>query len=101
MDVTHGRALVRVTGRRAPDVLAKECGADLTDAVFPDGAAMRSAVAGVATDLVRDDARGTPSYLMHCERSAGQYLFDSLLDAGGEFDIDVDGFVPPGIYEES
>lgn len=101
VDVTHGRALVRVTGARAGAVLAKECGADLTDAVCPDGAAMRSAVAGVATDLVRDDVSGTPSYLLHCERSAGQYLFDSLLDAGGEFAIDVNGFVSPGIYKES
>ncbi|MEJ7742630.1 MAG: sarcosine oxidase subunit gamma family protein [Nocardioidaceae bacterium] len=101
VDLTHGRALVRLTGSRSPDLLAKECGVDLSEAVLPDRAALRSAVAGVATDIVRDDVNETRSYLLHCERSSGQYLVDSLLDAGAEYDIDVDGFVPPGIYEES
>lgn len=101
VDLTHGRALVRLTGARSPDLLAKECGVDLADAVCPDGTALRSAVARVATDLVRDDVSGTRSYLLHCERSSGQYLVDSLLDAGAEFDIDVDGFVTPGIHKES
>ena len=32
------------------------------------------------------------SYLLHCERSVGQYLFDALLDAGAEFGVEVDGF---------
>ncbi len=95
IDVTHGRALVRLTGARAPDLLAKECGVDLDDAVCPDGAALRSAVAGVATDLVRDDLSGTRSYLLHCERSSGQYLFDTLLDAGAEFGVEANGFVTP------
>ncbi len=97
IDVTHGRALVRLTGPRSADLLAKECGVDLDDGFGPDGAALRSAVAGVATDLVRDDLNGARSYLLHCERSSGQYLFDSLLDAGGEFGVEVDGFPPPGM----
>lgn len=51
----------------------------------------------VVTDVVRDDSEGRRSYLLHFERSYGQYLFDALLDAGREFGIDVDGFVSPGI----
>ncbi len=102
IDLTHGRALVRLTGERSRDLLAKECGVDLADGFCPDGAALRSAVSGVATDLIRDDVDGdgrapTPSYLLHCERSSGQYLFDSLLDAGLEFGVDIDGYVPPGL----
>ncbi len=97
VDLTHGRALVRLTGASSRDLLAKECAIDLDDAAFPDARALRSAVAGVATDLVRDDQDGVPSYLLHCERSSGQYLFDSLLDAGREFGAETDGFVPPGI----
>lgn len=100
IDVTHGRALVRLTGVRSPDLLAKECGVDLDDAVCPNGAALRGSVAGVATDLVRDDLAGTRSYLLHCERSSGQYLFDSLLDAGGELGVEVDGFVTPDVPPE-
>ena len=97
VDVTHGRALVRITGARSPDLLAKECGLDLADAIVPDAGALRSAVAGVAIDLIRDDRGGTRSYLVQCERSSGQYLFDALLDAGREFGAETDGFVPPGI----
>jgi hypothetical protein len=41
---------------------------------------------------VDDRNDGVPSYLLHCERSSGQHLFDALLDATGEFGGDVDGF---------
>ena len=95
-DTTHGRALVRITGARAPDLLAKVCAIDFVDEVTPDGAAFRSSVANLVTDLVRDDKRGTRSYLLHCERSSGQYLFDALIDPGSEYDIEVDGFFDPG-----
>lgn len=96
-DLTHGRALVRVTGPEAADLLARLCGADLHDDMAPDGAALRSAVAGVATDIIRDDQAAVPSYLLHCERSSGQYLFGALVSAGGSLGIGVDGFRLPGI----
>lgn len=97
VDLTHGRALIRLTGWRAADLVAKECALDLGDRGCPDGRALRTAVAGLAVDVVRDDRAGVPSYLLHCERSSGQYLFDALLDAGSEFGADVDGFRPPGL----
>lgn len=94
VDLTHGRALVRLTGHRAPDVLAKLCAVDLDDELVPDGAALRTAVATVATDIIRDDRDGARSYLLHCERSVGRYLFSSLLRAGAEYGLAVDGFRP-------
>lgn len=97
IDLTHGRALVRVTGEQAPDLLALLCGVDLAGDMTPDGAAFRSSVAGVATDVIRDDVAGLRSYLLHCERSSGQYLFGSLVTAGEPFGIGVDGFTIPGI----
>ena len=96
LDATHGRALMRITGASAPDLLAKVCAIDLADEVTPGGAAFRSSVAKLVTDVVRDDIGGERSYLLHCERSSGQYLFDALIDAGDEFGIEVDGFVDPG-----
>jgi heterotetrameric sarcosine oxidase gamma subunit len=92
-DATHGRALMRITGAQAPDLLAKVCGVDFSEEVTPDGAAFRSSVAKLVTDIVRDDRGAERSYLLHCERSSGQYLFDALIDAGDEFDIEVEGFV--------
>lgn len=94
-DATHGQAVMRVTGARAADLLSKVCGVDLSDEVTPDGAAFRSSVAKLVTDVVRDDRHGERSYLLLCERSSGQYLFDALVDAGEEFGIDVEGFVTP------
>jgi len=96
-DATHGRALMRITGARAPDLLAKVCGVDLSEQVTPDGTAFRSSVAKLVTDVVRDDRDGDRSYLLHCERSSGHYLFDALIDAGDEFGIEIEGFVAPDI----
>jgi heterotetrameric sarcosine oxidase gamma subunit len=87
---THGRALLRLTGADAATLLAKVCAVDL--AAVPDGTALRTSVAGVATDVVRHDLGATPSYLLHCERSSGLYLHGALLDAGREFGIEPDGF---------
>jgi sarcosine oxidase subunit gamma len=102
LDITHSRAMVRLSGRSAPGVLAKVCGIDLGEQTTPDGAAFRSSVAALATDVIRDDlgrggAAGRNACLLHCERSSGQYLFDVLLRAGAEFGIEIDGFQPPGI----
>jgi heterotetrameric sarcosine oxidase gamma subunit len=94
-DATHGRALMRLTGAKTVDLLAKVCGIDLSEEVTPDGAAFRSSVAKLVTDVVRDDRDGEWSFLLHCERSSGQYLFDALIDAGDEFGIEVEGFVGP------
>jgi heterotetrameric sarcosine oxidase gamma subunit len=95
-DLTHGRALIRLTGERAADALSAVCGVDLSDAVTPDGAAFRTAVAALATDVVRDDVAGVRSYLLHCERSSGQYLFDALMSAGRDLGIEIDGFQAQG-----
>jgi sarcosine oxidase subunit gamma len=97
VDLTHGRALVRLLGAASPDLLAKICAVDLTDRATPNGAAFRSSVAWLVTDVVRDDTGQMRSYLLHCERSSGQFLADSLLDAGAEFSVGVDRLTPPGI----
>jgi hypothetical protein len=49
-------------------------------------------VAKVVTDVVRDDVGGNRSYLLHCERSAGQYLFNAIREAGADLGLEVDGF---------
>ncbi|MDQ4116916.1 MAG: hypothetical protein M3235_08100 [Actinomycetota bacterium] len=92
VDITHGRALVRLHGPDARRTLAKVCGIDLDDRTTPDGSALRTSVARIVTDLVRDDSDGERSYLLHCERSSGQFLADMLLDAGAEFGIETTGF---------
>ena len=87
VDVTYGHALMRLAGADAAALLAKICAIDLGDRVTPNGAAFRSSVAKLVTDVVRHDRDGEPSYLLQCDRAFGQYLFDALLDAGREFGI--------------
>jgi heterotetrameric sarcosine oxidase gamma subunit len=83
IDVTSGRTLLRLTGTSSPALLAKICALDLATA--PDGSALRSSVAKVNAEIVRDDAGGQRSYLLACERSYGRFLTEAIHDAGEEF----------------
>ena len=106
MDLTHARALIRIVGADSARVMSKLCGIDFGDATTPDDTALRTSVAvlvaGDSGNLARRPRRqqrmeaGSRSYLIMCERSAGQYLFDALLDAGQEFGIDIEGFAVSG-----
>lgn len=87
LDVTAGRSVVRLTGDAGPALLAKLCALDLDAA--PDGSALRSSVAKVNAEIVRNDEAGRRSYLLACERSYGGYLIGALADAGREFSIDL------------
>lgn len=92
VDVTHAGFLLRLTGAAAAELFSRVCAINLADVVTPDGAAFRSSVARIVCDVVRDDVGGARSYLVHGDRSSGQYLFDSLLEVGREFALEVDGY---------
>lgn len=84
---THGRSLFRVTGDPATSMLEKVCGIDWSDQMTPNGAVFTASVALTTCDVIRDDLDDTRSYLLMCDRSFGQYLFDALLEAGDEFGV--------------
>ena len=103
VDLTHARALIRMVGTDSAKVMSKLCAIDFGDRISPDKSAFRTSMAGLVVEVVRSDlanpfhdaadpAATSRSYLMLCERSAGQYLFDILLEAGQECGIDVEGF---------
>ena len=85
IDMTHGRACIRMTGVDAARALEKVCNLDFSDAMTPNGAAVSASVAKVGCDIVRDDVDGVASYLILVDRSFGQYLFDALDDSIQEF----------------
>lgn len=87
VDLTHVRSMFRLTGDRSAALLNRICALDLGDGMFPNGAAARTLVAGVVTELVRDDVASTPSYLILPSRSFGTYLWDVIEDAGGELGL--------------
>lgn len=88
VDLTHVRAMFRITGAPAADLINRVCGLDLTDGMFPDGAAARTLFAGVATEIVRDDRDGDPSYLIVPSRSFSTYILEVIEDAGAEFGLE-------------
>lgn len=87
VDLTHVRAMFRLTGREAATVINRVCALDLGDAMFPNGAAARTLFAGVATEIIRADQGDLPSYLLLPSRSFSTYVLEVILDAGAEFDL--------------
>ncbi len=87
VDLTHVRAMFRLTGLNAPGLMNRVCALDFGDGMFPNGAAARTLFAGVATEIVRDDEQGQPSYLLLPSSSFKTYLLEVIRDAGHEFDL--------------
>jgi sarcosine oxidase, subunit alpha len=83
IDLTHGRAMLRISGPGAKRLLARICNLDLADDFTPDGACVGATVAGVMCDLVRDDVGSAPSYLISFDRSFGQWMADTLMSIAG------------------
>jgi len=87
VDLTHVRSMFRLTGDQAAELLNRICALDLSDGMFPTGASGRTLVAGVVTELVRDDVEDVPSYLILPSSSFGRYLWGTIEDAGVGFDL--------------
>jgi heterotetrameric sarcosine oxidase gamma subunit len=79
--------MFRLTGADAAHLINRLCALDLSADIFPSGAAARSLVAGVATEIVRDDLDGAPSYLLLPSSSFKTYLLEVVRDAGAELGL--------------
>ena len=95
VDWTHGRAMFRLSGTPAALALSKVCSMDFSEAMTPNGAVVSASVAKAGCDIIRQDNVGAngeeqPSYLLLCDRSFGQYLFDALIDTCDEFGVNVE-----------
>jgi sarcosine oxidase gamma subunit len=80
VDLTHVRAAIRVSGPGARHLLTHVCALDLSDLMTPDGSAARTLLAGVATELVRDDVDGSAAYLLLMSRSFARSIWERLVD---------------------
>lgn len=78
VDLSHVRASIRVSGARARELMSYVCALDLGDLMTPAGSAARTLVAGVATELVRDDQAGEISFLLMMSRSFARSVWDRL-----------------------
>lgn len=78
LDVSDARAILRVTGAAAGEVLAKGAPCDLSDRAFAPGTARRTHLGGVAVAIWRLDAE---TWEVACFRSVAHHLFAFLEDA--------------------
>ncbi len=89
IDITHGRAMLRISGANATSALSKVCNLDLSGELTPNGAVFSGSLGSVGCDWVRDDQGGQTSFLIGCERSFGKFLFIAVADACTEFGLPV------------
>lgn len=86
-DLTHGRAVLRLSGAAAAELLSRLCALDFHPAQFPDGAARQTSLAKTAQLIIRDDEGQTPAYTLIGARSLGAYLWGALLEAGRDLGL--------------
>lgn len=79
LDVSHARAVVRLTGPDAAETLAKGVPVDLRPAAFPVGHARRTHLGGLAVGLWRRDER---VWEVVCFRSFAHHLMGWLERTG-------------------
>ena len=93
VDLSHARALMRISGPRARDALAKGLPIDLHPRAFGPGDTAMTAVAHIAVQLWQTDA--TPAYVLSVPRSLAGSLWDWLAAAAAEHGLELASPAPP------
>ena len=86
-DMTHGRAEIRVIGPASRELLSKVCGLDFQPSVFPNETAKQSSLAKTTQLIIRRDIGELPAFSIIGAQSLGAYVWDTLMDAGSEFEV--------------
>jgi len=87
VNLTSGIAAVNVAGPEARNILTKVTDADLSDNAFPYMACRESTVAEVQAILLRVGFVGETGWEIHFPAEYGEYIWNSLLEAGKEFGL--------------
>lgn len=86
-DVTGALAAINLAGPRSREVLSRLTDLDLSPEALPYLAAVRGKVAGVPVLILRIGFVGELGYEMHFAAEYGEYLWQTLLETGRQFDI--------------
>lgn len=86
-NVTGGMAAVNVAGPKARETLAKLTNRDLSNKRFGYMRCRRADVAGVPSLMLRIGFVGETGWEIHFPAEYGEHVWDSILEAGKEFDI--------------
>lgn len=88
LNATHMRAAINIAGPHSRDLLAKICDdVDLSNEAFPYMAVRQGMIAGVPALMMRIGFTGELSYEVHVPSGYAQHVWQSLMEAGQEFDI--------------
>jgi len=91
VDLTGGRTGIRLAGRHAQSVLMGVTQLDLRDRSFPTGRCAQTSLARVPALITRFDQAGAPTYEILVARDLGEYVWETLLDAGLAWRLQVVG----------
>ena len=86
-DITHGRAEIRVIGPDSRVFLSKLCGLDFHSSAFPNETAKQSSLAKTTQLIIRRDIGELPAFSIIGAQSLGSYVWDTLMEAGSEFEV--------------
>lgn len=88
---SDGRALIRIAGPRARDLLAKVCSVDLHPKVFPIGGAAATSIDHTGVNLWRSaDEEGSAVFDLLVFSTFAISLWHTLLDHAAEFGVEMD-----------
>jgi sarcosine oxidase subunit alpha len=86
-NVTSEYAAINLAGPRSRDVLARLTALDVSKEAMPYLAAVEGEIAGCYAVVLRIGFVGELSYEIHVPADYGAHLWDALMEAGKEFDI--------------
>ena len=92
VDVTHSRTIMGLSGPHARDVLMKATNVDVHPRAFSAGQCIQAHLARCHMLLHQLD--DSPAYDIYVHRSFAAYAWTWLLDAAGEYGIEVQGTLP-------
>ena len=97
IDQTSGLVGLLISGPKSTRVTSKLCALDFSPTEFPNLHVAQSSFAKVRATIIRHDRGDSETFELYADRSYADYLWDTILDAGNEFDIQPVGWKAVGL----
>ena len=82
----HSHAWLQLAGEPRAEIMAKLCGVDLSEAVFPLGSVAQTQAARVSVIIAaHQNENEQPVFSVFVDQSLARYLWEAIEDAMGEF----------------
>ena len=86
-DITHGNAELWLVGPKSAELLSRLCALDFHDNQFPNNTAKQTSVAKTKQLIIRHDMNDLPTYALIGSRSLTAYLWQTIMEAGHDLNI--------------